>query len=322
MVQAAPPFQMSPYLQERVCFVGQKEVYQEASTTLDELVGVAVTAKQIERVCHHFGALIEQAEPAPPPEPAPPAEATCSPEHPVYALADGSMVLTRETGWREIKLGRLFSAQAHEKGETRGRITESIYTAHLGHYEAFLSKFEAELAAVPSGRLVFLADGAAWFWDWVSQAHPQAIQILDYYHCKGHLCKFAKVYFKDKTQRQHWIEAQQKRLFQDQVDAVIETIEGLAHRGVEDLIARGEILSYYRNNRTRMSYGSYRRQGLLVGSGPIEAAHRNVIQHRLKLAGQRWTEQGAQRVANLRVLRQSDRWDNVVELAKARKLAA
>ena len=54
---------MSPYLQERVCFVGQKEVYQEASTTLDELVGVAVTAKQIERVCHHFGALLEDGQP-------------------------------------------------------------------------------------------------------------------------------------------------------------------------------------------------------------------------------------------------------------------
>lgn len=321
MVQAAPPFQMSPYLQERVCFVGQKEVYQEASTTLDELVGVAVSAKQIERVCHHFGALIEQAD-APPSEPGPPAEATRSPEEPVYAMVDGSMVLTRESGWREIKLGRLFSAQAHEIGETRGRITESIYTAHLGHYEAFLSKFEVELAAVPSGRLVFLADGAAWFWDWVSAAHPQAIQILDYYHCKGYLCEFAKVYFKDKKQRTAWIEKQQQRLFEDEIDAVIETIEQLPHRGVEDLIARGKMLSYYRNNRRRMLYGSYRRRGLLIGSGPIEASHRNVIQHRLKLAGQRWTEQGAQRVANLRVLRQSDRWDNVIELAKARKLAA
>ena len=266
---------MSPYLQERVCFVGQKEVYHEASTTLDELVGVSVSAKEIERVCHHFGALIEQAEAAPSSEPAPPAQATRSPEKAVYAMVDGSMVPARESGWREIKLGRLFSAQAHEKGENRNRITESIYTAHLGHYEGFLPKFEAELAAVPSPRLVFLADGAAWFWDWVSQRHPQAKQILDYYHCKGYLCKFAKVYFKDKKERQHWIEAQQQRLFQDQVDAVIETIEGLAHRGVEDRLARGEILSYYRNNRSRMYYGSYRRQGLLVGSGPIEAAHRS-----------------------------------------------
>jgi hypothetical protein len=28
-------------------------------------------------------------------------------------------------------------------------------------------------------------------------------------------------------------------------------------------------------------------RGLLIGSGPIESAHRNVIQQRMKLAGQR-----------------------------------
>ena len=104
VVQAAPPFQMSPYLQERLCFVGQKEIYQEASTTLDELVGelvgVAVSAKQIERVSHHFGALVEEAEPAEPT--GPPAEATGAPEPLVYAMVDGSMVPARQTGWREI----------------------------------------------------------------------------------------------------------------------------------------------------------------------------------------------------------------------------
>ena len=91
---------------------------------------------------------------------------------------------------------------------------------------------------------------------------------------------------------------------------------------MEDRLARHKIVTYFRNNRSRMLYGSYRSRGLLVGSGPIEAAHRNVIQHRLKLAGQRWTLAGAQWVLNLRVLRMSDRWNKVVELAKARKQAA
>src|SRR5690606_28203468 len=120
----------------RLCFVGQKEVYQEAATTLDELVGVSVSAKQIERVCHHFGALVEEAEEAEPAAPTEPsAHATGTSEQVVYAMVDGSMVLTRQTGWREVKLGRLFSAEAHEKGENRNRITASIYTAHLGHYQ-------------------------------------------------------------------------------------------------------------------------------------------------------------------------------------------
>ena len=192
----------------------------------------------------------------------------------------------------------------------------------MGHYEAFLSKWQSELAAIEKQRLVFIADGASWFWDWASAVYPEALQILDYYHCKSYLWTFAKVYFKDKDEQAGWVDRQQDRLFADQVAQVIETIEQLPHRGVEDRTARDIILSYYRNNRGRMAYGSYRRRGLLIGSGPIEAAHRNVIQQRLKLAGQRWTQAGVQQVATLRVLRKSGRWERVTALSRTRKLAA
>lgn len=317
MTHSEHGFQISPYLQERICYVGQEAVFEKASTMLLELLGVEVSAKQIERLCHYFGACLEETQEASEPP-------SWSGSGPVYGMVDGSMVLTRKTGWREIKLGRLFAEEAHEKGQNsqRGRITGSVYTAHLGHYEAFLSKWQSELAAIETQRLVFVADGVSWFWDWASQAYPEALQILDYYHCKGYLWDFAKVYFNDKEARATWVAHQQARLFEDAVDTVIAEIERLPHRGVEDRIAREKILSYYRNNRSRMYYGSYRRRGLLIGSGPIEAAHRNVIQQRLKLAGQRWTQAGVQQVANLRVLRKSARWQRVIALTRTRKLAA
>ena len=284
---------------------------------LAELLGVAVSAKQIERLCHYFGERLEET-------PEGSSKTVWSGSGPIYGMVDGSMVLTRQAGWREMKLGRLFAEEAHEKGENspRGRIANSVYTAHLGHYEAFLSKWKAELAAIETQSLVFVADGAQWFWDWATTAHPEALQILDYYHCKSYLWAFAKVYFNDKGERFAWVAHQQDHLFADEVDQVIEAIERLAHRGVEDRIARDKILSYYRHNRSRMYYGSYRRRGLLIGSGPIEAAHRNVIQQRLKLAGQRWTQAGVQQVANLRVLRKSDRWQRVIALTRTKKLAA
>ena len=296
-------------------YVGQGAVYEEGSELLAELVGVEVSGKQIERLCHYFGELLGERE-----EP----ESSLPGEDAVYGMVDGSMILTREEGWKEIKLGRLFSASDHEKGpeDQRGRIGASVYTAHIGSYRSFLSKWECELASISKDRLVFLADGAQWFWEWASEQYPESLQILDYYHCKGYLCSFAKVYFKDQKERARWIKEQEESLFADRIEEVIEGIEGLARRGVEDLIERRKILGYYRNNRTRMYYGSYRKKGLMIGSGPIEAAHRNVIQQRLKLAGQRWTKEGAQQLANIRVMRKSDRWDNVIELTRARKRAA
>ena len=49
-----------------------------------------------------------------------------------------------------------------------------------------------------------------------------------------------------------------------------------------------------------MYYQSFQEKGYFIGSGAIEAAHRHVLQQRLKLSGQRWTKDGFQSVANLR----------------------
>ncbi len=63
-----------------------------------------------------------------------------------------------------------------------------------------------------------------------------------------------------------------------------------------------------------MDYKKHGKDGLLIGSGPMEAAYRNVIQSRMKLSGQRRTIKGAQRVANLRVANKSGDWQNVPNL--------
>jgi len=46
-------------------------------------------------------------------------------------------------------------------------------------------------------------------------------------------------------------------------------------------------------NRDRMRYTKFRKQGLFVGSGVIEAGCKTVIGSRLKQSGMFWTERGA-----------------------------
>lgn len=190
---------------------------------------------------------------------------------------------------------------------------QSAYVAHLGSKETFLPAFEQALAQSQYEELVLVADGAKWIWDWADEQYPDAVQILDYYHVKQALWRYAKEYFTSQKCRLAWIEEQQGHLFDDGVDTVIETIAGYGYRSVSDLKQQRLLLGYLRSNRGRMLYGSYRRQGLLIGSGPIESAHRNVIQQRLKLAGQRWSETGAQAVANLRVVHKSGHWPALVK---------
>ena len=56
----------------------------------------------------------------------------------MYVEADGSMILTREEGWSEVKVGRIFKSSdcLHADGKP-GWISHSQYTAHLGSHKEF-----------------------------------------------------------------------------------------------------------------------------------------------------------------------------------------
>jgi hypothetical protein len=222
------------------------------------------------------------------------------------------MILTRKQGWKEVKLGRLFAEADHHQQGQRGRIAASAYVAHLGSKAAFLPMFEQALARADYQELVLVGDGAAWIWEWAERRCPDAVQILDYYHVKQALWRYAKGHFTSQKRRLAWVDQQQDRLFQDGVDQVIDEVSGQTYRSLVDLKQQQSLLTYLQHNRGRMLYGSYRARGLMIGSGPIESAHRNVIQQRLKLAGQRWSPVGAQAVLNLRLLHKSSHWSALV----------
>ena len=109
----------------------------------------------------------------------------------------------------------------------------------------------------------------------------------------------------------------------DEVKQIIEEVEQMDIKGKKKLEAQQKIVTYYNNNKHRMLYKTYRDRGLLIGSGPIESAHRFVLQKRMKQSGQKWTKDGGQAVANLRVVCLNNQWDRVINLInKAQKNAA
>ena len=221
-----------------------------------------------------------------------------------------------------MKLARIFAAEDHlAQSQQRNFITQSSYVAHLGSHHGFCAKLLPITDTLPD--LVWIADGAPWIWNMVGTHYPNSIQILDgpatrYYHAKEKLCVFAKEAIKDAKERTQWIEQQEDLLFADQVKLVIANISLMPCRGQAKQLQR-TLLTYYENNEQRMHYQSYRQQGLLIGSGPMErgrpaAAHRHVIQHRLKRSGQRWTIAGAQQLATLRCLNKSGQWNQSKDL--------
>ncbi|MCY4459537.1 MAG: ISKra4 family transposase, partial [Albidovulum sp.] len=52
-------------------------------------------------------------------------------------------------------------------------------------------------------------------------------------------------------------------------------------------------IDYFKENRERMRYGSYRKRGMQIGSGVVETSCRHIVGLRLKRPGSRWTLKGA-----------------------------
>lgn len=295
-----------------MALAGVSDVYSASNDLLNAFLGINLSLSQVYRVTNLLGEqlsndLLEAVQHSP-----------LADEEVIYGSIDGSMLLTDE-GWQEAKVGRVFSSKdrlaAGQKGDTqtRFRLDGSTYSGHLGSHEDFIPLFEASLGSYKAQpeRLVFVTDGGVWIQQYLEQAYPSATHILDYYHAVEHLAGFVKIHFKERKEGIQWFDNQRSLLLSDGLDAVLASLATLTKLSVQADACRTKLVGYYGRNRHRMRYSSFRERGLQIGSGPIEAAHRTVIQARMKRSGQRWTDSGAQAMINLRVAAKSGRWQLV-----------
>ena len=127
----------------------------------------------------------------------------------IYIEADGSMVLIRKEGYKEMKLGMVFKdSMILNSNKERHIIAEKDYVACLGTAEEFKKMLWA--AAIRNGfqdtkEIVILGDGSKWIWNIARELFPEAVFILDYYHFEEHVYECANViYPEDEVNRKRW----------------------------------------------------------------------------------------------------------------------
>ena len=231
-------------------------------------------------------------------------------------MMDGSMVLTREDNWKEVKLARVFSEKDRlPSSKKRTFLRSSEYVGHIGGVGGFFKKMDGMDGYLDQA--VFIADGAKWIWKWVSGHYPKSTQILDFYQAKEKIAEFAKLSMEEE-ERENWIKIQSDLLLAKGVNKVLKNIEACLTKGRQAAQRKRSLLTYFENNSTKMQYKTYLDKGLLIGSGAIESAHRTVmVQSRMKRSGQRWSVEGAQNILNLSTLNKSGHWNCIQKLIAA-----
>jgi hypothetical protein len=177
-----------------------------------------------------------------------------------------------------------------------------------------LRRQAAQVGMDRAERWVAISDGGAGIEDWPAANFPRVeAVILDFYHAAEHLGDWAKALHPlDAGAAAALAGAWCHRLKHEGGAAVLAGLRELdVGRKPAARQAHRQLLGYFENQLHRMDYPRYRRIGWQIGSGPVEAACKQVVNQRLKGSGMRWGEQGADAVCHLRALSRSEisQWD-------------
>ena len=312
---------MSPGLaamNDRVAAAGP---FARAAGLLEDLAGVRLTAKRVERAAEASGAakaaavrdraaLITARKLVPlPPSPLP---------DKLYAAIDGTgvPVTAKETAGRdgkgedgrartrEVKLAVFFTQdKVDDDGYPVRDRDSSSYIATFEPAGAFAGLVEAEGIRRGAGhvrQLTILGDGAAWIWNIATAKFPEATQIVDLFHAREHLHDLARsLEFMLGDQKQDWLAARLEDLDYGDIDGICNAARVYPLVGVK----KDELdtaLGYFENNAPRMRYHWFRSRGLFIGSGAVESGCRSGHGQRLKQSGMHWTIAGASAITALR----------------------
>lgn len=240
----------------------------------------------------------------------------------LYGAMDGALVPIRgdeDHPWRELKIGAWFQATGQPPQAPDGHWhiqAENItYFADVCEAQTFGELLWAsglQRNADQAVELIFIGDGAAWIWRLVEQYFPQAIQIVDWFHACEYLVAVARDAFPEAKQRQAWLTSVRTALWQGALDTVIDACQAHVHpdRTPDDNPAQ-KAVTYFTNNRHRMDYPTYRKNGYQIGSGTIESAAKQIVSQRMKVAGAIWNLASARLVAKARAAFLSDQWNDL-----------
>jgi hypothetical protein len=158
----------------------------------------------------------------------------------------------------------------------------------------------------------FLGDGSAWIWGLQRRHFPTFVAIVDFLHALGHVFAAAKAAAPDVQGRWELFEAWSEACWKGRVGQVIEELRTLRDvqaciSGVEPerradddprrIIAR--VLGYLEDDRERMDYPRYRRQGLPWTTSHVESTVK-LFNRRVKGSEKFWSESGAEAMLQVR----------------------
>ena len=236
----------------------------------------------------------------------------------LYVGMDGTSAHI-DGSWHEVKTGVVYEGRPDEQGMDEA--CGAVYVAAQEPAEQFGSRLymAAAQAGVQVAReSVVIGDGAEWIWNLADHHYLGATQILDLWHACEHIHALARAYYGEATEQgNRWAQEHCRSLKQSGPGKLLRALRRMKPRTEEQREAVRLETGYFTRNKQRMQYPEFRRQGMMIGSGPVEAGCKIVVGQRLKGAGMRWSKKGADACLAVRTALLSQQPQLVTQAAKA-----
>ena len=212
----------------------------------------------------------------------------------------------KQLSWREAK-----TSLAHAKGSRTpvygGGIEGGV---EMAGQQLFACAVRAGFGV--DSHVHAVGDGAPWIVGQIDELFgEQGSYLIDFYHVCEYLSAAAKNIAPDVAAGIAWMEAQKDALKTGRVEAVLSALA--SHRETPDVSDDQAPVRtchrYLSARRDQLKYREALAEGLPIGSGEIESAHRYVAQKRLKLPGAWWRVEHAEYMLALRINRLNGDWD-------------
>ena len=209
------------------------------------------------------------------------------------------------------------------------RMPEDKAVAFKQEFEAIFNEVAGGLGSCGAGKnnkdggdssseliKILLLDGARPLWNYVENNPLFAgyMMLLDFFHGAEHLSYLAAALFgKDSKRSKSWYEDWRFKLKFEE-GAVEGILRSAAYHSRKQCLTKSRRKDmereqeFFKNNKARMNYHEHIERGWPIGSGPVEAACKTIVKHRMCQSGMRWSRAGGANILALRVLCKSGHW--------------
>jgi hypothetical protein len=311
---------LTPAATQAICRCSCQEGFERSADTLYELSGIRLSEERSRQVAEDVGADIGQrlgrgetfgdweTWPWRPDE----TGATCA-----YISLDATGILMQgpngaKAEGRMPNVAMIYLPAEENQGSGKPAPGKARYVAGLLSLEELgpiLRSQASQVGVHQATQCIALSDGGNGLDHFFEVNFPNCQRILDFYHAAEHLSDFAKlVHADDNVQAEELFATWRHQLRHEGGRAMLKTLLNfyVQDRSVRVQESHRCLIEYVSSNIHRMDYATYAAKGWQIGSGPVEAACKTVINQRLCQSGMRWSETGGDAICHLRALYRSD----------------